>query len=252
MSDNSEDVHAFGGFFSEKSSVISVPKTSKGAPFGTELQERYQDLFSFDEKRRDEAIHRYNILDYLIELHGPSLTLKKILGSMKGLEDKFYPNVPSPPSIYRYWNTYKKSGFVLSYLVPGVTSGNRAPRKALELEEYIDNAIKSYFSEESPTIQQAFTLLEVELDRHNECNDTQLTFEYESFRKRIVKKPDYERLLIKKGKKAADTFYKKVGHRPETTRVLQRVEADHTRLDLFVIDDARTLPLGRPWLTLLF
>ncbi len=111
-------------------------------------------------------------------------------------------------------------------MIPGVTRGNREPRKALELEEYIDNAIKSYLSEESPTIKQAFTLLEAELDRHTECNDTQFTFEYESFRKRIVKKPDYERLLIKKGKKAADIYYKKVGQRPETTRVLQRVEAD--------------------------
>ncbi|MDF4657337.1 DDE-type integrase/transposase/recombinase [Vibrio parahaemolyticus] len=122
----------------------------------------------------------------------------------------------------------------------------------MELEEYIDNAIKSFLSEESPTIKQAFTLLEAELDRHNECNDTQFTFEYESFRKRIVKKPDYEKLLIKKGKKAADIYYNKVGQRPGTTRVLQRVEADHTRLDLFVIDNARNLPLGRPWLTLLF
>ncbi|HHC6609861.1 Mu transposase C-terminal domain-containing protein [Vibrio alginolyticus] len=252
MSDDSENLYAFGSFFPEKHSNTSVPKTSKGTRFGIELQESYQDLFSFDEKRRDEAVHRYNILDYLIELHGPSLTLRKISGSMKGLEDKFHSNVPSAPSIYRYWTTFKKSGFVLSSLIPGVTRGNTKQRKTLELEEYIERAIKSYFSEESPTIQQAFTLLETEIDRHNECNDTQLSFEYESFRKRIVKKTDYERLLIKKGKKAADTYYKKVGQRPETTRVLQRVEADHTRLDLFVIDDARKLPLGRPWLTLLF
>ncbi|NEU23786.1 integrase, partial [Vibrio parahaemolyticus] len=201
MSDDSENLYAFGSFFPEKHSNTSVPKTSKGTRFGIELQESYQDLFSFDEKRRDEAIHRYNILDYLIELHGPSLTLKKISGSMKGLADKFHPNVPSAPSIYRYWTTFKKSGFVLSSLIPGVTRGNTKQRKTLELEEYIERAIKSYFSAESPTIQQAFTLLETEIDRHNECNDTQLSFEYESFRKRIVKKTDYERLLIKKGKK---------------------------------------------------
>lgn len=252
MSENSENAHSFGGFFPEKQSDISKPKVSMGVPFGTEIQETYQDIFSFDEKRRDEAIHRYNILDVLIELHGPSLNLKKITHSMAYLEDKFHSNLPSASSIYRYWNTFKGSGFVLSSLIPGVTRGNREPRKALELEDYIDNAIKSYLSEESPTIKQAFTLLEAELDRHNECNDTQFTLKYESFRKRIVKKPDYERLLIKKGKKAADLYYKKVGQRPQTTRVLQRVEADHTRLDLFVIDDARKLPLGRPWLTLLF
>ncbi|EKO3903914.1 integrase, partial [Vibrio fluvialis] len=123
MSDSSENAHDFGGFFSEKNSNISVPKRSKGAPFGTELQESYQDLFSFDEKRRDEAIHRYNILDVLIDLHGPCLNLKKISDSMPYLEDKFHSNIPSAPSIYRYWNTFKESGFVLSSLIPGVTRG---------------------------------------------------------------------------------------------------------------------------------
>ncbi|TOA93432.1 hypothetical protein CGK16_24430, partial [Vibrio parahaemolyticus] len=71
--ENSENAHSFEGFFPEKQSDISKPKISLGVPFGTEIQETYQDLFSFDEKRRDEAIHRYNILDVLIDLHGPSL-----------------------------------------------------------------------------------------------------------------------------------------------------------------------------------
>ncbi|WP_267784496.1 hypothetical protein [Vibrio cholerae] len=58
MSEKSENVHSFGGFFPEKRSDISKPKISMGVPFGTEIQETYQDLFSFDEKQRDEAIHR--------------------------------------------------------------------------------------------------------------------------------------------------------------------------------------------------
>ncbi|MDF4429973.1 hypothetical protein P3441_00115 [Vibrio parahaemolyticus] len=66
MSENSENAHSFEGFFPEKQSDISKPKISLGVPFGTEIQETYQDLFSFDEKRRDEAIHRYNILDVLL------------------------------------------------------------------------------------------------------------------------------------------------------------------------------------------
>jgi putative transposase len=253
MSDNSENVHAFGGFFPEKNSNISVPKTSKGAPFGTELQESYQDLFSFDEKRRDEAIHRYNILDALVHLHGIYLTKKKIEESREFLEEKFKPNVPSTSSIYRYWNVFKKSEFRLASLIPGVTKGNRTQRVPIEIEEYIETAIKSYYSEESPTVEQAHIYLESEIDRHNECHSTKfIPISIQAFSKRIAKMPDYEKLLIKKGKKAADSYYKKVGQRPGTTRVLQRVEADHTRLDLFVIDAARFIPLGRPWLTLLF
>jgi hypothetical protein len=31
--------------------------------------------------------------------------------------------------------------------------------------------------------------------------------------------------------------------------VLERVEIDHTKLDLFVVDQKTNLPIGRPWLT---
>lgn len=31
---------------------------------------------------------------------------------------------------------------------------------------------------------------------------------------------------------------------------MERVEIDHTRLDIFVVDEETMLPLGRPWLTL--
>ncbi|ANQ28601.1 integrase [Vibrio natriegens] len=253
MSESNSDSHGFGGFFPSNNDNSSIPKESKGLPFGKDLEEQYTDIFAFDEYRRDEAIHRYNMLDALVELHGPNLTLKKINQSSDYLEDKFKPDVPSASSIYRYWNTFKESGFELAALIPGVTKGNRTQRVPIELEPYIKDAIESYYSEVSPTIDQAYTSLEVAIDRHNECHDAQLRpLSLEAFRKRIVKKPDYEKLLIKKGKSAADAYYRKVGQKPETTRVLEIVEADHTRLDLFVIDEARSIPLGRPWLTLLF
>ena len=34
-----------------------------------------------------------------------------------------------------------------------------------------------------------------------------------------------------------------------TTRPLERVEIDHTQLDLFVIDDQTGFPLGKPYIT---
>ncbi|MBV7297704.1 Mu transposase C-terminal domain-containing protein [Enterovibrio paralichthyis] len=254
MSDDTGGSHDFGSFFPQKDSNTSEPKISVGVAFGEELKEAYTDIFAFDEKRRDEAIYRYNILDALVDIHGPNMTKKNIMQSKVFLEEKFGQNVPSSSSIWRYWKSFKESEFKLSSLIPDVTKGNRSQRVPVEAEEYIESAIRSFFSEESPTIQQAYIVLETEIDRHNECHDTKLKtpLSLEGFRKRIVKTPDYDKLLIKKGKKAADAFYNKVGQRPETTRVLQRVEADHTRLDLFVIDEARSIPLGRPWLTLLF
>ncbi|WP_167512759.1 hypothetical protein [Aliivibrio finisterrensis] len=44
----------------------------------------------------------------------------------------------------------------------------------------------------------------------------------------------------------ADSTFRKVGKRPATTRVLERVEADHTRLDLFIIDEKNGLENNIP------
>lgn len=52
MSEKSENVHSFGGFFPEKRSDISKPKISMGVPFGTEIQETYQDLFHLMKAKR--------------------------------------------------------------------------------------------------------------------------------------------------------------------------------------------------------
>ena len=54
------------------------------------------------------------------------------------------------------------------------------------------------------------------------------------------------------GKRAADREFAIVGPGPQTTRPLERVECDHTKLDLYVVDDrhGELIPIGRPWLTL--
>jgi len=56
---------------------------------------------------------------------------------------------------------------------------------------------------------------------------------------------------MREGKVAADRRYKIVRSAVQPTSILERVEADHTPLDLFVIDERTWLPTGRPTLTVL-
>jgi len=244
------DPHDFNAFFPTESSS-SKPKETRALPLWEEIDETFKDIFAFDEERRNEAIFRYNLLDALVDLNGPELTIKKIEQSHEYLKDKFGSHVRSPSSIFKYWSSFKQSEYQLSSLVPKVTRGNANKRVSEEIEEFIQEAIDNYFSDEKMTMQLAYTELETEIERYNECNDANETFSIQSFRKRINKLPEYDKLRLKKGQVAADRYYRKVGQRPKTTRVLERVEADHTKLDLFVIDDSKNIPLGRPWLTLL-
>ncbi|MBL0121599.1 MAG: DDE-type integrase/transposase/recombinase [Betaproteobacteria bacterium] len=50
--------------------------------------------------------------------------------------------------------------------------------------------------------------------------------------------------------RAADRTQKQYGRGVKTSRILERVEIDHTLLDLFVVDSRSGIILGRPWLTI--
>lgn len=251
---NDEDTERFGELFpSTSSGVLSKPKETLSLPLWKDVDLVYKDVFSVNEGRRNEAIHRYNILEFLIERYGDNISKKKINEALPTLEEKFGSSVPSASSIYRYWRVFKQSGFQLSSLIPKVTQGNTGYNVHEELEPLIQDAIKDYFSAEQQTAASAYLTLETEVSRYNEIHDTHYSlFSIQSFRKRLKKHSEYEKILLRKGKSAANSTFRKVGQRLATTRVLERVEADHTRLDLFVIDERYGIPLGRPWLTLLY
>ncbi len=61
---------------------------------------------------------------------------------------------------------------------------------------------------------------------------------------------EYEVIKARQGKRIADMRCGMYKRGPQPTRPLERVEIDHTRLDLFVIDPVTTMPIGRPTLTL--
>jgi len=61
----------------------------------------------------------------------------------------------------------------------------------------------------------------------------------------------YQVSVLREGKRIAMRKFKLSGKGAETSRILERVEVDHTPIDLFLIDEKTQLPLGRPTLTML-
>ena len=67
---------------------------------------------------------------------------------------------------------------------------------------------------------------------------------------KVIRKLDpYMVACARMGKQYADEKFRVNQQGPRPTRALERVECDHTRLDLMVVDPRTRLPLGRPWLT---
>jgi len=242
----------FSQLYSRDDGSASKIKQSDIDFFKPAASEVFQDLFAFTEEQREETIHRFNLLNSLIDIHGPSLTIKKIEQSQDQLRDKFGTNVPSVISIYRYWKLYKEGNFELSSLVPKKTAGNTQSKVSEEVEPFISDAINCYYHETAPTQQAVYTRMEVEIIRFNELHNKNLSPPtLQAFRKRLKKIPAYDKMAIRQGLTKANNYYRKIGKQLSTTRVLERVEADHTRLDLFVIDEVRQVPMGRPYLTVL-
>lgn len=65
----------------------------------------------------------------------------------------------------------------------------------------------------------------------------------------IERKPPYEVMEARYGKRRAEMEFRVSGTGPDTSRALQRVSMDHTPSDLIVVDDNTMLPLGRPTIT---
>lgn len=70
-----------------------------------------------------------------------------------------------------------------------------------------------------------------------------------TIQRRISKLSAYERVARREGEGAARRRFRRVTGALKVHAILERVEMDHTPLNLFVVDEETWLPLGRPTLT---
>jgi putative transposase len=189
---------------------------------------------------------------------------------------------PSVSSLIRWVNRYIKSGEDERAFIPAIKGrGNRtrkfsghrssydkakeiskaeqiqkkaqAKRHAERVGELVDAAIAQvYMNEQRFSVQDVYDNVIVKVADENEmrASDDQLPEPHKSSIYDVVSKlDDYDLLEARYGKKMAEEKYKAFKRGPRPTMPLERVEADHTKLDLFVIDPVRMLPIGRPVLT---
>ena len=160
---------------------------------------------------------------------------------------------PSWRTVARWNEAYTSNGQTTKALFTDyMKQGNHTKRLPEEVEEYIQEAIETYKTKKKITIQEAWNNLDDFITKANKEKETEARLQtpsYEIFRQRINAEPAYEIMKAREGKRKADIEFASIGVSLKLERVLQRVEVDHTKLDVFVVDDENYLPLGRPWLT---
>jgi putative transposase len=226
---------------------------------------------------KEEAKRRYRYVEEVLKRQPTSLT-KESLGPVI---DKISREINdlSPPStitLYRWASLLLKCGDDIRLLIPLTGKRGNRTRKfghkckrpdadgdtpkvgdgnhemANEVSGIVDDTInEAFMTRERLSVETTYDLIEARIRKINgsRAEEDKLPIPARSSVYEIVSKiPEYEKDAARYGKRYADIKHKSVRQGVRPKRPLERVEMDDTKLDLFVIDPERCMPIGRPTL----
>ncbi len=209
-----------------------------------------QDLTSFSKNAQNEAKFRLSILRNILN-KSSEINLVLIERLRTDLQQQEERSIPSAITIYRWWLDYKKSNFSILSLVPKTNQkGNRKTKVSKIVDIFMNQAVEQIISAHKINISTASRRVRRKVRQYNLTHKTQHTYpSYEALRKRVNKVTPYEKLAASKGDRIAKREFRRMGKKIQTEYLLQRVEIDHTWLDLFAVHEEHRVPIGRPYLT---
>lgn len=160
---------------------------------------------------------------------------------------------PSTTTLYRWYRRYQQ-GQEVRNLVPryDLRGGTHVRQHARCLELAADATREAFEASPSATVSNIYDRLlgKIRAENLHRLPSEQIPAPGKRTMYRLMQRMEaYDLAVLKDGKHATDKRLRIVKSGPKVTKILERVEADHTPLDLFLIDHLTGLPLGRPLLT---
>ncbi|HIF9138201.1 TPA: TnsA endonuclease N-terminal domain-containing protein [Photobacterium damselae] len=210
----------------------------------------YQDISAFPEEIAVEITFRLNILR-LLGQRCEKIVPKSIEPHRTELQRNHERKIPSATTIYRWWLTFRESDYDPISLAPNFKSrGNRKAKVPTLVDAIMEQAVNGVISGRKVNINSAYRRVRRKIRQYNLKHGTNYKYpKYESVRQRVKKKTPFELLAGQKGERVAKREFRRMGKKIITSSVLERVEIDHTVIDLFAVHKEHRIPLGRPWLT---
>ncbi len=210
-----------------------------------------RDLGSYPENQQKEAKRRQHYLQRIDPESvpfNPERWRPLIAEAAQAINDR-YP--PCPSTVHTWWRRYRRTKSVLC-LIPHnkPSTGPKAKRRYQIFEEVVATVYLS--NQQLPKLVVA-----EEVFRRVDAVNNGLPPEERI--KRPARSTIYRWLEVlqqdlvdvaREGAEAARIKYRAALGSVKVGSVLERIEIDHTPLDLIVIDNLTKLPLGRPWLTM--
>lgn len=208
------------------------------------------------ESLRNEVRRRLTYLRAL-EAHGgplftPTFTRPIVLQIAEQMGDK---TPPSATTLYRWHCLYRQANDSASLLPRIDRRGSRMLRQSERVLQLAEEAIEEAFlTSPKAGANAVHTLLNGKIDQENERRFGDIPLKKPSLRTvfRLMGRLErYDLAVLKDGKSSADKRFRINKQGVKVSNILERIEVDHTPLDLFLICEKSFLPLGRPTLTML-
>lgn len=211
-------------------------------------------LDELPERVRNEALRRRRYIDAIHADGVPVFTNEYLTPLIKQVAAEFNDSKPPSVSSIIRWNGRFQTTRDTRALIPRTDlRGKRASRQNDRVLELATEAIEEAFkTSPQATGTNIYSRLLTKIDAENarRLPDQQLRPPNIRTLYRMLASTDaYEKVRLKEGKAAADKRFRVGKAAKRVSRILERVEMDHTPLDLFLIDEKTWLPLGRPLLT---
>lgn len=160
-------------------------------------------------------------------------------------------NPPSPATVKRWWNRFSPTRCVMKLRDGRKNSGQRRDPRAFGVFEEVINEV--FLTPQKVQILRVYEGTKRKLDRINTAvsADERIGVPSRATIYRWVATLYYSLVLkAREGKRISEKELRIAQDGVKVDHILERVEIDHTPLDLMVIDRVTKLVLGRPWLTL--
>lgn len=217
-----------------------------------------------DRYRYLDAWHKYTLLLPLLRLPPAARTRAAIIAYAATLP------VPNPPqqgrvplgqaqsarSLERWLRAFEDGGWDIRALVAATNRQGGGGR--LRLDAALEGIIAEVFAAcaarpQVRTVEEVYLAVvnAVALENRQRAPAAPLLLPARMTIHRRLRATDSSSILRRRRSRLAEQAAALVLPGPQPTRILERVEADHTILDLCVVDLTDRLPIGRPTLTLL-
>jgi len=201
-----------------------------------------------------ELARRWHYVQSLLESDGIAFTplaMKPFIAAVAHRIGDATP--PSVTSLYRWYSRYRCHQDRRVLIPRSDRRGSRNLRQDSEMlrlvAEAMQEAINASPRATVPTIY-VYLIKKIEQENRKRLPAEQLKRPVLRTVYRMLARADvYEHVALREGKNVADRRLRLNKAGVQCNRILERVEIDHTPLDLFLIDERTWLPLGRPTLT---